>query len=110
MHIALGVAVLAGIGLWARAGSGKPAPAPAKDLAPQTVTAERPQQADWQQGLSANGSIAAWQEAIVGSELGGLRLAEVLVDVGDRVQPGQVMARLFSDSVRAELQSAQAAL
>lgn len=109
IHVVAGVAVLATAGLWARAGS-KPAAAPAKDLALQTVTAERPQQADWQQGLSANGSIAAWQEAIVGSELGGLRLAEVLVDVGARVQRGQVMARFFSDSVRAELQSAQAAL
>lgn len=110
MPVAAGIAVLAIAVPLAYAVSGKPAAAPVKEAALQTVTAERPQGSDWQQGFAANGSIAAWQEAIIGSELGGLRLAEVNVNVGDRVRRGQVLARFFSDSVRAELQSAQAAL
>src|SRR5471032_1838040 len=50
-----------------------------------TVTTTRPETADWPQGLSANGSICAWQETIVGAEVGGLRLEEVKVNVGDQV-------------------------
>ena len=36
--------------------------------------------------IAANGNIAAWQEASVGTEANGLRLAEVRVNVGDVVQ------------------------
>jgi RND family efflux transporter MFP subunit len=98
--------------VWAGSDAGKGAPAPAatSKLAMQTVTAERAQRSDWQRGFSANGSIAPWHEAIVGSELGGLRLAEVNVNVGDKVAKGQVLARFFSDSVAAELVQQQAAL
>lgn len=85
-----------------------PAAAPAK--AALTVSTTRPVQADWPVMLTANGSIAAWQEAIVGTEIGGLRLAEVLVNVGDKVQKGQVLARLQSETVEAELAQTRAAL
>ena len=44
--------------------------------------------------LAANGNIAAWQEASIGTEVSGLRLAEVLVNVGDVVKRGQVLATL----------------
>jgi len=67
------------------------------------VTAVTPSSGEWARTLSASGSIAAWQEAIIGSELHGQRLAEVLVDVGDTVQKGQVLARFASDTVAAEL-------
>ncbi len=52
--------------------------------------------------LTANGSIAAWQEASVGTEANGLRLAEVRAAVGDVVRKGQVLARFSGDTVRAE--------
>ena len=58
--------------------------------------------------LTANGNIAAWQEASVGAEIGGLRLAEVLVNVGDTVQRGQVLARFATDAVQADLAQARA--
>ena len=75
-----------------------------------TVTTSLPQQADWSQKLAANGSLAAWQEAIVGAEANGLRITEVRVNVGDRVQKGDVLATLQADSVRAELAQAEATL
>jgi RND family efflux transporter MFP subunit len=53
--------------------------------------------------LTANGSITAWQEAIIGSEVNGLRLLDVRVNVGDRVARGQVLATFAVDSVQAEL-------
>jgi RND family efflux transporter MFP subunit len=58
--------------------------------------------------LSANGSVAAWQEAVVGSESNGLRLAEVLVNVGDAVKSGQVLARFADEGVQADVAQARA--
>jgi RND family efflux transporter MFP subunit len=75
-----------------------------------TVTIALPQQADWLQKLAANGSLAAWQEAIVGAEANGLKITEVRVNVGERVQKGDVLATLQADSVRAELAQAEATL
>jgi RND family efflux transporter MFP subunit len=53
--------------------------------------------------ITANGSVAAWQEALVGAQVGGLRMAEVLVNVGDIVQKGQVLALFATDTVLADL-------
>jgi HlyD family secretion protein len=75
-----------------------------------TVTTTQPQQTMLPVALAANGNLAAWQEAIVGAEASGLRIAEVLVNVGDRVRRGQVLARFAADTVRAEAAQAQAAL
>ncbi|MDP4302212.1 efflux RND transporter periplasmic adaptor subunit [Leptothrix discophora] len=60
--------------------------------------------------LAANGNIAAWQEASIGAELTGLRLAEVLVDVGDRVKRGQLLAVFAADTIKADLAQLDAAL
>ncbi len=68
-----------------------------------TVTTTRATQADWLLKLSANGNIAPWQEAIVGAEANGLRLAEVRVNVGDVVKRGQTLAHFAPETVRAEL-------
>ncbi|HET9643026.1 MAG TPA: efflux RND transporter periplasmic adaptor subunit [Burkholderiaceae bacterium] len=75
-----------------------------------TVTTTTPQIANWPRTLTATGNIAAWQEASVGSEIGGLRLAEVLVNVGDRVSRGQLLARLQSETVQAEIAQTRANL
>ena len=58
-----------------------------------TVTTARPETARLPLRLNANGNVAAWQEALIGSESNGLRLQEVLVNVGDTVKAGQVLAR-----------------
>ncbi|MDR5904773.1 efflux RND transporter periplasmic adaptor subunit [Franzmannia qiaohouensis] len=60
--------------------------------------------------LSANGDIMAWQEASIGTEANGLRLASVEVNVGDIVQRGQVLATFASDTVNAELAQSRAAV
>ena len=74
------------------------------------VTVVTPARADVADRLPANGNITAWQEASVGTEIGGLRLAEVRVNVGDPVKIGQVLAVFATDTVRVELANAQAAL
>jgi RND family efflux transporter MFP subunit len=75
-----------------------------------TVTAARPQTASMPIRLSANGNIAAWQEAIIGSEANGLRLAEVRANVGDQVRAGEVLATFANESVTADVGQARAAL
>jgi HlyD family secretion protein len=60
--------------------------------------------------LQANGNIVAWQEAIIGAEVNGLKLTEVRVNVGDVVKKGQVLATFSADSARADVLQAQANL
>lgn len=75
-----------------------------------TVTTVAPQQVVLPVTLAANGSLAAWQEAIIGAEASGLRVSEVRVNVGDRVRRGQVLARFAAETVRAEAAQARASL
>jgi len=75
-----------------------------------TVTIARPQLTRLPQTLAANGDIAAWQEASIGSEANGLRLTEVLVNVGDVVRAGRLLARFSDETVQADLAQARAAL
>jgi RND family efflux transporter MFP subunit len=85
-----------------------PKAAPAK--AALTVTTALPQAVSLPIKLSANGNVVAWQEAIIGSELNGLRLAEVHANVGDSVKAGQVLAVFATEAVAADLAQAHAAM
>jgi RND family efflux transporter MFP subunit len=84
---------------------GGPGPKPAL-----TVTTTKPSQANVPVRMTANGNIAAWQEAIVGSESNGLRLTDVRVNVGDTVRAGEVLATFADESVKADVAHARAAL
>jgi RND family efflux transporter MFP subunit len=75
-----------------------------------SVALTTPQLVEWPQVIVANGNIAAWQEAVIGAEISGYRLTEVLVNVGDVVKKGQLLARISSDTVAAELEQAKAAV
>lgn len=75
-----------------------------------TVTLTKVQHAEFSTKLSANGNIAAWQEAIIGSELNGLRLSNVLVNVGDVVKKGQLLADFSAETIEAELAQAKGSL
>ena len=75
-----------------------------------TVRLTSPVSAEWATPVASSGSIAAWQESVVGSEIGGLRLTELQAAVGDSVKKGQVLATLADETVRADLVQAKAAL
>lgn len=75
-----------------------------------TVAATSPETQTWPQTLQASGALAAWQEIIVSPETGGLRIAELLVDVGARVKRGQLLARLADDGLKADLRKQKAAV
>lgn len=67
-----------------------------------TVEVATPQSEIWARTITANGSLAAWQEVIVSPETGGLRIAAILADVGATVKRGQLLARLADESLQAE--------
>jgi len=73
-----------------------------------TVTVTQPEIQNWQQSLTANGNIAAWQEVVIGSELSGQRITKVNVNIGDAVKRGQVLAEINNESIRADLATAKA--
>ncbi|MBX9705517.1 MAG: efflux RND transporter periplasmic adaptor subunit [Gammaproteobacteria bacterium] len=73
-----------------------------------TVTSVKPQQTTLNKLLSANGNIAAWQESSVSSEVNGLLLSEVLVNLGDHVKRGQVLAKFAASSIEADVAQMQA--
>jgi HlyD family secretion protein len=75
-----------------------------------TVVTTQPQASNLPLTISANGNVAAWQEAIIGAEANGLRLAEVRVNVGDIVKRGQVLATFAADTVQANLTQVRAAV
>ncbi len=114
---ALVVLLVGGAGFYfysQRGQTGEPA-AEKKEAAPNarpalTVTAAQPQTADLPIRLSANGNISAWQEAVIGSESNGLRLTQVMANVGDVVKAGQVLATFSTDSTQADVAQARANL
>ena len=75
-----------------------------------TVTTVKPQLGSLSVKLTANGTIAPWQEAIIGAESVGLRLTQVNANVGDVVRAGQVLAVFAPESIQADLAQARANL
>ena len=112
--IVVAIAVVAAMALRARAGDDKPAAndkaASAPPRAALTVTVTQPQPAALPLRINANGSIAAWQEASIGTEANGLRLADVKVNVGDVVKRGQVLATFAPDTMHADVAQIRAAV
>jgi HlyD family secretion protein len=114
-RLAAALAALAiGMAGWsaARAAGEDPAkPAAAAVSRPAlTVTTTTGTGVEWPIKLQANGSVTAWQEASIGSEVGGLRLTDVKVNVGDVVKRGQLLATFSAITVQADVTQSQAAL
>lgn len=85
--------------------------APADTARPAlTVSTAQPQRGAVPLRLAANGNVAAWQEASIGAESNGLRLDAVLVNVGDVVKAGQVLAHFSPETVQADVAQARASL
>ena len=68
-----------------------------------TVSVTKPQQTNLPATIRANGNIAAWQEASVGAQVGGLRIVEVRANVGDHVKRDQVLVVFAKDTILADL-------
>jgi len=106
-----GVAIAAGAGmLLLRA----PAPASepvkyAKPL-PPAVTVLPAREREFVEHLFVSGSLVARDEAMVGAQIDGLRIVELLAEDGDRIEKDQVLARLDRSQLDALLAQNDAAL
>ena len=105
--LGLGLALVLVVVFWVflkkPADANAPAAAEATEPKPSlTVTVQKPTRTSLPISLQANGDISAWQEASVGAEVNGLRLASVNVNVGDVVRKGQVLAVFASETTRAD--------
>ncbi len=67
------------------------------------VTVARVAPADFTATVQATGSLVAREEILVGPEVEGLRVTEVLADEGLRVKKGDVLARLVADTLDAQV-------
>jgi RND family efflux transporter MFP subunit len=68
-----------------------------------TVSLVTPTMMQFARSIPATGTVAPRDELIIGSDAGGVRLTEVLVEVGTVVQRGQLLARGDDALLRAEL-------
>ena len=114
--VALTVVLLAALILVLRGASNR-SHAPVAAAAAQAVTTKTLETLQIARGVTANGTVYAWQEIVVGPEVGGYRVAAVNVEVGDHVRKGQELVQLAEDmlaadvaSKRANLEQAQASL
>lgn len=83
----------------------RPGDAPAASGQPRaalTVTMATPQRMTWPDVVIAQGAIAPWEEASIGTQIGSYQLIEVRANVGDQVRRGQVLARLNAALLHAE--------
>ncbi|MEQ1488064.1 MAG: efflux RND transporter periplasmic adaptor subunit [Methylotenera sp.] len=82
-----------------------------KDVAPKaslSVSTVKPQQTLLHKTINANGNVAAWQESSISAETNGLLLREVLVNIGDQVKRGQVLARFSAATIETDIAQMQA--
>lgn len=107
------ILALVGFGLWRMFGTKPAAPTPVANVPEVTVMV--PGSAPVAQTVTATGSIAARRDAAVGVQGEGGRVTNVLVDPGQRVTRGQILARIdnavqtqTSLQLAASLRSAQA--
>ncbi len=112
LWVVVGVVLVTAV-VWMATGKETPSSDHAAATAPKpalTISVISPQSADWPRLLAANGNVVAWQEAVIGAEISNYRLTAVLVNVGDRVAKGQVLARIADDNVAADLAQSTAAV
>jgi HlyD family secretion protein len=80
------------------------------ELFAPVVTVARVAKADFVETVLATGSLVAREEILVGPEVEGLRITEVVADEGQRVKKDDVLARLVADTLDAQMAASDAAL
>ena len=103
--LCLSLGSLAAIPALAQEGS-----APLASEASLTVNAGKAETSQFKRFLTINGTVNAWQDVVIAPEVGGYRVEEVLVDVGDVVKAGQPLVKLSTAILATDLASREAAM
>ena len=90
--------------------AGKNGTAGERVAAPPAVTVARARMANFTEPVLVTGSLVPREEVLVGPEVEGLRIIEVLVEEGDSVRKGQILARLVRDTLDAQMAQNDASL
>ncbi len=106
------VAAAAGGAMMLKQRTGAPASEPVKYAKPlpPAVTVSPARERTFVDRLFVSGSLVARDEALVGAQIDGLRVVELLAEDGDRVEKDQVLARLDRSQLDALLAQNDAAL
>jgi HlyD family secretion protein len=99
---------LAGWLFWGNAGDKADAASTTIERRPPTVTVARAQRREIAEEVHVSGTLVAREEVMVSPEVDGMAVTEILVEEGDRVTKGQVLARLSRSAVEAEGAQAEA--
>jgi len=75
-----------------------------------TVTVDTVRQSRIDGAIVGTGTVAAWREMPISSEADGLAIVEIRADEGDRVEKGQVLARLNQGLLLAQIEQNKAAV
>lgn len=86
------------------------AAAASKPVAPPSVTVSKIVMADFVETAVVSGSLVAREEILVAPEVEGFRVLELMVDEGSRVKKGDVIARLVSEQLDAQVAQNTASL
>jgi RND family efflux transporter MFP subunit len=106
----LAIAGVAGVASWKFARPPQAnAAVNAEPIAPAVTTA-RARKTEIVETVSVTGTLTPRNEILAGPEIEGLRIVEILVDEGDTVARGAVLARLSRDALDAQLAQSDAAL
>jgi HlyD family secretion protein len=74
------------------------------------VSVARVQSREFVENLAVSGSLVPREEILIGPEIEGLRVLEILVEEGSQVRRGQVLARLVAATLDAQLAQNDATL
>lgn len=106
-----GVAVVLGGGFFLFGGTSDNAGAAQNaeiERRPPSVTVVRAQRREISEEVHVSGTLVPREEILVGPEIDGLAVTEILVEEGDRVEKGQVLARLSRSTIEAEAAQSEA--
>jgi RND family efflux transporter MFP subunit len=103
-------ALLLTVTLVAQPSPNRPGAARTEEQLAAPVTVVRVAPADFTETVLATGSLVAREEILVGPEVEGLRVTEVLADEGQRVKKGDVLAKLVADTLEAQVAQNDAGL
>jgi HlyD family secretion protein len=81
-----------------------------KAALPPAVTVAKVGQSSFNETVVITGTLVAREEIYVAPEVEGLRVMELLADEGDRVKKGQILARLVTESLDAQMAQSDANL
>lgn len=79
-------------------------------VAAPSITVFKTKNENFVETAAVSGSLVPREEILVSPEIEGLRVLELLADEGDRVKKGQVLARLVSEQIDAQLAQNEANL